>query len=199
MALAKRRFSKQSGFSLIETVVAIGIMTSGLVALAQLFAIATANNLRARNGSFAAVLAEQKLEQLRGLTWGFDTLGLPVSDTSTNTAAGATPAGCPEIASSGTGTGLSPAPENALKANVSGWVDYLDAHGCTLGGGPAPIPGTVYIRRWSVEPLPTNPNNTLIIQVLVTRFANRGGADAGNVQRMPDEARVITIKTRKAT
>ena len=28
---------------------------------------------------------------------------------------------------------------------------------------------TVYVRRWSVEPLPTNPNNTLILQVLVVQ------------------------------
>jgi hypothetical protein len=57
---------------------------------------------------------------------------------------------------------------------------------------------TAFIRRWYVEPLPTNPNNTLIIQVLVTRNRNRGAGDEGSVTRSPEEARLVTVKTRKA-
>jgi hypothetical protein len=60
----------------------------------------------------------------------------------------------------------------------------------------------VYIRRWSIEPLPTNPNNTLILQVLVTRWRSRGVADteeANGGRRLPDEARIISVKTRKAS
>jgi hypothetical protein len=63
-------------------------------------------------------------------------------------------------------------------------------------------PNTVYVRRWSVEPLPTNPNNTLILQVMVTRWRARGTADtdqSGGGKRLPDEARVISVKTRKAS
>jgi hypothetical protein len=66
-------------------------------------------------------------------------------------------------------------------------------------GNGAQAPGNaVYTRRWSIEPLPTNPNNTLIIQVLVTPIRVRGAADANNVGRLAGEARVMTIKTRKA-
>ncbi len=36
-----------------------------------------------------------------------------------------------------------------------------------------PPANTVYVRRWSVEPLPTNPNNTLILQVLVFSVGDR--------------------------
>ena len=50
-------------------------------------------------------------------------------------------------------------------------------------------------RRWSIEPLPTNPNNTLIIQVLVTPNRVRGAADAGSVGRLAGEARMMTVKT----
>ena len=51
-----------------------------------------------------------------------------------------------------------------------------------------------------MEPLPTNPNNTLVLQVLVTRTRSRGSADqAVGVNRLPDEARIISVKTRKAT
>jgi hypothetical protein len=183
---------------LIETVVAIGIMTTGLVALAQLFAVSTLNNRGARNGSISAMLAQQKMEQLRGLTWGFDTIGLPLSDISSDTAAVVGPYPCPQsISGSGSGTGLSPSPDNSLGQNRDGFVDYLDANGCPLGGGSTVRSGTVYVRRWSVEPLPINPNNTLILQVLVTTMRNRTGT--GDVARMPNEARLISVKTRKTT
>jgi hypothetical protein len=75
-------------------------------------------------------------------------------------------------------------------------VDYINPNGVLSGGG-SPPQGTMYIRRWSVEPLPTNPNNTLILQVLVFLNRDRGDADAGNVARLPEEARLVSVKTRK--
>ena len=43
-------------------------------------------------------------------------------------------------------------------------------------------------------------NNTLIIQVLVTPRRIRGTpADTGAVARLPEEARIVTVKTRKAS
>jgi type II secretory pathway pseudopilin PulG len=63
---------RERGFSLIETVVAAGIVAGAFAALAQLFALSIAHNNSARNGSAATVLAGQKMEQLRGLTWGVD-------------------------------------------------------------------------------------------------------------------------------
>jgi hypothetical protein len=171
--------------------VATLILATSLVALAQLFAVSVKTNGAARNGTFTAVLAQQKLEQLRSLTWGFDGLGLPISDTNTNTAVS------PEAVAGG--TGLSPSPGNTLQTSTDGYVDYLDNFGNLLGSGTNPPNGTAYIRRWMIEPLPTNPNNTLIIQVLVTRNPNRGtAANSGSVARLPEEARLITVKTRKA-
>ena len=95
------------------------------------------------------------------------------------------------------GKGLSPHTDNTLQGNTDGYVDYLDHYGRTLGGGTV-IPGnTAFIRRWSVEPLPTNPNNVIILQVLVTRQRDRGTGNAGSVSRGPQEARLMTIKSRK--
>ena len=167
-------------------------MAASIAGLGQLFAVSVLSNRTARNTTFASVLATQKMEQLRGLTYGFDTLGLPLTDTSTNLAVNPlSPTG---------GKGLSPSPTGALRANTDGYVDYLDVYGKTVGTGGTTIPnGTTYIRRWTIEPLPTNPNNTVVLQVLVTRSTNRGTADAGKVDRLPDEARIITVKTRKAT
>jgi hypothetical protein len=57
----------------------------------------------------------------------------------------------------------------------------------------------VYIRRWSIDPLPTNPNDTLVIQVVVTANRSRGLAEqTGSTARLADEARIVSIKTRKA-
>jgi len=188
--LARSRFSSESGFSLIETLVATGLLATAVVTLAQLFAVSTRSNLGSRNTTYAAVLAEQKMEELRALTWGFDTSGLPVTDITTDTTANPeTPVG---------GTGLAPSPTTALNENTLGWVDYVDGFGNKLGGGTTPPAGAIWTRRWSVMPLPTNPNNTIIIQVLVTRNRERGAAENGAVARLPEEARLVTVKTRKA-
>jgi len=190
--LAKHKFSNsQSGFSIIETIFATGILATAVVALAQMFVLSVKNNQAARTGSYAVTLAEQKMEQLRGLTYGFDTIGLPVTDTTTNTSS-------PTDDPTG-GKGLTPSPANTLTSNTDGFVDYIDQFGRNLGSGIAIPNGTVYIRRWSIDPLPTNPNNTIVIQVMVTRERNRGTADQnGSTERLKDEARIVSIKTRKA-
>jgi type II secretory pathway pseudopilin PulG len=191
--LAKFASSKsESGFSLVETLVATGLLAGAVAVLGQMFAISIAENTSARTGTFAAVLAEQKMEQLRGLTWGFDIIGLPLTDMSSNVAL--------PIQSATGGPGLSPSPSDSLRSNVDGYVDYVDQFGRIIGGGATVPAQTLYIRRWSVEPLPTNPNNTVILQVLVTRWRSRGTADSvdGSTRRMRDEARLMTVKTRKS-
>jgi type II secretory pathway pseudopilin PulG len=191
MSLRRRRdVRREGGFSLAEVMVATGLLAASLVTLAQLFAVATRSNIASRSTTYASVLAQQKVEELRGLTWGFDTQGLPISDTSSNTAVS------PEQPNGG--TGLSPSPKTALNENTDGFVDYIDQFGNKLGSGQSAPKNTIYFRRWSIEPLPTNPNNTLIIQVLVGRNRDRGAANDGAVARLDEEARVITVKTRKA-
>ena len=189
--MAKSNLSRnpEAGFSIVEVLVATGLLASALVALAQLFAIATTTNANARSSTVTMILAEQKIEQLRGLQYTFDRVGLPVQDTETDLAV------YPPLATGG--KGLSPHTDNTLQVNTDGYVDYLDHYGRTLGGGTVIPENTAFIRRWSVEPLPTNPNNVVILQVLVTRQRDRGVGDAGSVSRGPNEARLMTIKSRK--
>jgi type II secretory pathway pseudopilin PulG len=193
---ADARGASEGGFSLVETIIASGVMITAVVGLAQLFVMSTRSNVAAKSTSITAVLAQQKMEQLRSLEWGFDALGLPNTDTTTNTA------NVPMTANGG--TGLSPSPtgaSNPLKANTIGWVDYVDRYGNSLGGGTTTPPaGTSYIRRWSVEPLPTNPNNTIVLQVLVTPIGLRTADDTtDSVRRTDQEARIMSVKTRKAS
>ena len=195
MALAKScckpTDGSEAGFSLIETMLATALLATALLSMAQLMAIAIGHNVNSQRTTFAATLAQEKMEQLRGLTWGFDELGLPVSDFTSNIAV--------DPALPTTGVGLQPSPSSVLAANSDGYVDYLDRFGGSLGGGTQIPPDTVYVRRWSVEPLPTNPNNTLILQVLVFSIGDRPEAGGGNVlDRVRDEARLVSVKTRKS-
>ena len=191
--LAGLRRSLARGFSLVEVLVAMGLLTIVSLGVAQLFAVSARANHVAKGQTSSTSLAEQKLEQLRSLTWGFDAdeQGLPVSDTTTNLSTDPL---------TSTGSGLNPSPTDSLIRNQSGFVDYLDENGQYVGTGTT-IPGdAVYVRRWSIQPLPTNPNNTLILQVLVTPVPNERMREqsAGDFARLPGDALLVSVKTRKA-
>ena len=57
------------GFSLLEVLVATSIMTVAIASLAQVLALGTALNASAARTTFATVLASQRVESLRGLSW----------------------------------------------------------------------------------------------------------------------------------
>jgi type II secretory pathway pseudopilin PulG len=189
--MAQARSSSSSGFSLVEVVVSMGLLTTVSLGVAQLFAVSSRANYVARGQTSSTAMAEQKLEQLRALSWGFDAdgQGLPVSDTTTNLAMDP-PAP--------TGAGLNPSPSDSLEENTPGYVDYLDAQGTWVGTGVVPPATAAFIRRWAIRPLPTNPNNTLVLQVLVTPVATEGSRTVGPFRRMPGDALLVSVKTRKA-
>jgi type II secretory pathway pseudopilin PulG len=176
------RVAGEGGFSLIEVLAAAVILMTGLIAVAQMFIVSTNQNMSARRVTTTAVLAQQKIEQLRALTWGYDDFGLPISDISSDiSVTPPTPTG---------GVGLQPSPGDTLTASTPGYVDYLDAYGAWIGTGGSPPQGALYVRRWSIDPLPTNPNNTLVFQVLVGRIAPVGA--------LHDLSRQVSLKTRKS-
>jgi hypothetical protein len=172
----------------------MGILTAVSLGVAQLFATATRSNVIAKGQTSTTVLAQQKMEQIRSLTWGFDTSGegLPLSDTTSNLSV---------FPTTKNGHGLDPSPANSLESNTTGFVDFVDAGGGWVGTGLTPPSSAVYIRRWSIQPLPTNPNNTLVIQVLVTPIANEAARlTTSNPRiRMPGDTLLVTVKTRKAS
>ena len=186
----------ERGFSLIEVVFSLSILMAVCLGVAQLFTVATRANLGAKGQTSTSILAAQKMEQLRGLTWGFDDtgLGLPLTDTTTDLT---------QDPPTNSGSGLNPSPPGTLQANTAGFVDYLDQYGNWVGGGAStPPPTAYYIRRWSIEPLPTNPNNTLIFQVMVTTVTTEGGANRATNQarwRLTNDAWIVSVKTRKAS
>jgi type II secretory pathway pseudopilin PulG len=192
MAWEKLDRPAEGGFSMVEVLVATSLVTVAVAALAQLFVISTRANSSARTITLASMLAQQKLEQLRGLRRGFDILDLPISDLTTDIAV------VPESPTGG--KGLSPSPDGSLGRNTDGYCDFLDRNGAWLAGGSTPPAGTAYVRRWSIEPLPTNPNNTIVLQVMVTRVGGRNGVSTSSTSaRVPDEARLVSVRTRKAS
>ena len=58
-----------AGFSLIELMVALILLGLGIMSVANLFPLGSRTQMRDRRRSSAASVAEQKLEQLRTLSW----------------------------------------------------------------------------------------------------------------------------------
>jgi hypothetical protein len=171
-----------AGFSLLEAIVAVTVLTVGVCALAQLSVISTHANQRAKAITVASLLGQEKIEQLRALMWGSDALGVPVTDTASDTrVVPVAPAG---------GTGLRASPANALTADAPGYCDFLDANGRLLSSSPWTRETATYIRRWSIEPLPTDPSNTIVIQVRVV---------ARIFEQTIESVRLLTVRTRRAT
>jgi prepilin-type N-terminal cleavage/methylation domain-containing protein len=124
--MPKPTVCSQGGFTLIEVLVAAAIVATGISVLAALFIVAIVVNRTARTTTFATVLAQQKMEQLRGLTWGFDVLGGPASDLTTDVSI---------VPFTRGGAGLSPSPPDTLTHNTAGYVDYVDGAGNWIGTG----------------------------------------------------------------
>src|SRR5215467_638065 len=132
-----RRRRSQAGISLIETMIALGILlivSVGILSMAML-SIATTENqghLAARTAEYA----QDKMEQL---------LSLSFNDTQTDTSVASfvadSSAGSPGLAAGGSVT---------YGAGVSGYIDYLDASGNPLGGGTSAPSGWYYVRMWKI-------------------------------------------------
>ena len=175
------------GFTLVEVLLAMTLLVVGVSTLASLTALATRANTAAITTTRASLLATQKMEQLRALTWGYDAAGRPIADTTTDLTM---------FPPGGGGAGLSVAPAGALLQNTFGYCDFLDASGTPLGAGTDPPARATFVRRWSIEPLPSNPAHALVLQVRVMR-ARR--TPDGSARAQPDEAAFVSVMTRKGT
>ena len=176
---------REAGFTLVEVLVAMGIVACGVVGVAGLFVTAIQSVHVARVETSATALAAGKMEQLRALTWSFDARfpGALNTDTTTDLSHD------PPLAS---GRGLLPSPPGTLDENVPGYVDYLDDDGVWVGNGTEPPPAAVFARRWSVAPLPLQPDTVLVFQVVVMPAADAGaGATNSAVRLVSAETRTL--------
>ena len=147
----------QRGFSLVEVVVAMAVMSTATMAVAQLAIMSVRMNRIARSTTVATVLAVQKMEQLQAAAWA-------------------------ELAAS---------PSEVLDWNTDGYRDFLDGNGRMLAAGTSPPAGAVFVRRWALDSL--SSGNAFVIQVVVAPI---GRTASGVVGRGPEEARLVSIRTR---
>jgi type II secretory pathway pseudopilin PulG len=171
--------------ALLEVLIAAGLVIAIAAGASHVLAVAVRATHNARAGTVAALLASQKLEQLRSLTWTHTTTATPpislslsdvITDLSTDPASDA-------------GPGLLPSPAGTLDADMGQYVDYIDGTGRNLAPGGAPPSATVFVRRWAVRPVESDPANVLVLTVLVMP---RGAAP-----RSAEAIRLSTIVARK--
>ena len=152
-----------AGSSLVEALVAAAVVLTVAAGVAQLLIWSRRAVWGAGAETAAVSLAVEKLEQLRALEWRVDAAGLRHSDRTTNLS-GEAPAA--------NGTGLQRSPSGALARDTPGFVDFVAADGGWRGSGATPRAGAVYVRRWSIAPLEIDPDDTLILTVVVLPLAD---------------------------
>jgi type IV pilus assembly protein PilV len=76
--LPPRRPAREAGFSLIELMVALVLLGLGILSVANLFPFGSQTQLRDRLRTSATDLAQQKMEQLRTMSWSAADLDLGI-------------------------------------------------------------------------------------------------------------------------
>ena len=146
--------SSARGFTLVETIVATGILVTALAGVAQLFVLGSHLTRQAGASGIALVAAQDKLESLRGGAFTYDAAGLEVTDAA-----------------------LEPSPESSLSEDIDPYVDWLDDY----GEAQSSPDGAVLTRRWRITSLGETTPDAIAIEVCVYPFTpngKAGGADA---------------------
>lgn len=130
------------GFTLLETLIATGLIVTAVAGLAQLFALSVRFTRDAGQFGVALVAAQDKLESLRSLAFGYDEGGGTM-----------------------TAPSLHISPANALAADTEHHVDWLDDRGIVAGEAG----GAAYVRRWRVTGIAADEPEAIAIDVCVYR------------------------------
>lgn len=173
------------GFALLEVIIASAVAATIAAGSCMLLSIAIRANQRARTLTIETMAAVRKMEELRSLEWGHiatrsPSISMSSSDVTTDVS---------NDPATDDGPGLLRSPPNTLNANVDAYVDYLDASGAWVGRGPSVPAAAVYVRRWSVQPHASDPDNVLVLEVVVGRRGSAGSQLADSIQLVSVEAR----------
>ena len=129
------------GSSLLEAVIASGLLATVLTGVVPLVTTAVAGTAAARSDFTAAHLSRQRLAELQTLTHVRVPTGVIADDTSRLDQA--------EVFTPG-GPGLQPSGLAPLQVPTTPWVDWLDGRGAWLASGPQPHPAAHFRRRWGI-------------------------------------------------
>jgi type II secretory pathway pseudopilin PulG len=178
--------SRVRGFALLEVVLTSAIATTIAAGAGGLLAMTIRANHRARIHTMATMLAAQKMEELRSLSWTHISTSAPalsMSSSDLTTDLSNDPA-------TDDGPGLLRSPNGTLTSNVDGYVDYLDATGRWIGRGSFVPAAAVYIRRWAVQPHASDPDSLLVFDVVV-------GTRGPNSSLLADSLQLVGMEARK--
>jgi type II secretory pathway pseudopilin PulG len=135
------RETSHDGFTLLETLIATGILVT---AIAGIFQLVLASVRSTREGGLhgtALVAAQDKLEHLRSLPFGYDLAGVPI-----------------------TSEALAPSQSQSLSEDIDGFVDFIDGDGRVSDDASG-----VFTRRWRITPIDQLTPEALAIEVCVFR------------------------------
>jgi len=128
------------GFTLVETLIATGLLVTAIAGLAHLFASSVRFTRDSGQFGVALAAAQDKLEALRALRFAYDEGGEIVTD-----------------------PGLTASPVASLSEDEAGCVDWLDASGAMLPGAH----GAEYVRRWRITAIAADEPEAIAIDVCV--------------------------------
>ena len=145
---AKTRLSRESGVTLIESMLAAVILLVGVIAIMRLMAVAVGQNLSQGDvQTRVSEYCEDKMEQLMALSY---------TDVSSNTTV------FPPTTTGG--VGLSVGGSSSLASPASGYSDYLDISGNLLSSST----GAYYQRVWSISQNAGGNLKTITVTVGIT-------------------------------
>lgn len=156
----------RDGFSLVEVMIAIVILTVGLLSLAQMMVVATNANAVAGRMTASAALAKQQLELLKAA---------PFYTNPANPSVGAMN---PLLLSGGD-----------LDANDAGYFQLYNADGQPVDPGD----GSLFVVRWQIDRL-VDPKGSMPLAMLRITVRCLPSAEAGIYLGVGD-ARFVTFRT----
>lgn len=153
----------QKGASLIEMMIAILVLTVGLIGSAALMAVAISSNARSRRDSTSTAVAQLVLDQISAVPLGGSTTSLTITDCAGNSTT---------VNTSGTTAG------SGANLTGSGSIDFTQSFGsvsagyamtytvCSVSNGLQ----TAYDVRWNVTKLPSGKEEFVVVgaQILGT-------------------------------
>lgn len=139
--------STARGFTLFETLIATGILITALAGVAQLFVLGSQLARKSTSSGIALLATQNKLEELQGLAFGYDSYGASETD--------------PHLA---------PTPGHTLNEDTPPYLDWLDSAG-EIQQSDA---GAAFVRRWRIARLDAQVPDAITIEVCV--FPARAGA-----------------------
>jgi type II secretory pathway pseudopilin PulG len=165
-ACPRGHLTGERGFTLIETVVALGLLITLLSGVVNVWTLTAISTVATRQRTLALQLARDKLEQLSSLAWCVHTSGEPGREVAT--LIDDTTSDLSQQPATNAGFGTQSSPSDALLNSRASYADYLDARGQWVGGGAAIPAGARFVRRWTIARRGTGPSELLVFQVLVT-------------------------------